>query len=84
VRAALALLLALLPLCAAAQTYKCKDKSGGITYSSETCEKQGLKDAGPVRERLTTMPQQPLPTVKRSPNRDAEKKKDPERAEGTK
>ena len=40
----------------AADSYKCKDARGGIVYSNETCEKQGLRDAGPVRERLTTMP----------------------------
>lgn len=41
---------------AAADAYKCKDARGGIVYSNETCEKQGLVDGGPVRERLTTMP----------------------------
>src|SRR5438105_4846277 len=40
-----------------AETYKCTDKRGAITYSNEKCEKQGLQDAGPVRERLTTMPE---------------------------
>ncbi len=60
-------LLALLPFCAAAQTYKCKDQAGAITYSNEACEKQGLKDAGKVRERLTTMQNEPLPVRKLSP-----------------
>lgn len=40
----------------AAESYKCKDARGGILYSNETCEKQGLVDAGPVRERLMTVP----------------------------
>jgi hypothetical protein len=55
-----ALACSLLTLCAApaqaADSYKCKDARGGIVNSNETCEKQGLMDAGPVRERLTTMP----------------------------
>ncbi|MGE5639523.1 MAG: DUF4124 domain-containing protein [Clostridia bacterium] len=67
-------LLAVLPLCASAQTYKCKDGAGAVTYSNEACEKQGLKDAGKVRERLTTMQSEPLPVKKLSPPREPEKK----------
>jgi hypothetical protein len=78
------LLLALLPVCAAAQTYKCKDQGGAITYSNEACEKQGLKDAGKVRERLTTMQNEPLPVKKLSPpkeppEKNAAEKKDAEK-----
>ncbi len=78
------LLLALLPLCAASQTYKCKDQAGSVTYSNETCEKQGLKDAGKVRERLTTMQNEPLPVKKLSPpkelpEKNAAEKKDAEK-----
>lgn len=40
----------------AQETFKCRDKAGGVVYSNERCEKQGLRDGGPVRERLTTMP----------------------------
>ena len=41
----------------AAQTmYKCTNAQGRITYSNEICEKQGLKDAGKVADRVTTMP----------------------------
>ena len=64
------MLAALLPFGAAAQTYKCKDQVGAVTYSNEACEKQGLKDAGKVRERLTTMQNQPLPVRKLSPPKD--------------
>ena len=39
-----------------AQTFKCMDARERITYSNERCEKQGLKDAGAVRERLTVLP----------------------------
>ncbi len=58
---------------AAAQTmYKCLDGNRRVTYSNETCAKQGLTDAGQVADRVTTMPftQPPkpaagaLPTVK--------------------
>ncbi len=43
---------------AMAQTimYKCTDAQKRITYSNETCEKQGLKDAGTVADRVTSMP----------------------------
>jgi hypothetical protein len=36
--------------------YKCTDAQKRITYSNEACEKQGLKDAGPVAERVTSVP----------------------------
>ena len=36
--------------------YKCTDANKRITYANETCEKQGLKDAGPVADRVTSMP----------------------------
>ncbi len=78
-------LFAILALCsagAAAQTtmYKCTDAQGRITYSNEACDKQGLKDAGPVPDRVTTMPSDAasLPTLKLKPPvempKDAEKK----------
>jgi len=57
-RVILALLFALWSAAAAAQTvmYKCTDAQKRITYSNEACEKQGLKDAGPVADRVTSMP----------------------------
>ena len=55
----------------AAQTmYKCVDEQRRITYSNITCEKQGLKDGGPVADRTTSMPfTEPAkpPTVKLTP-----------------
>ena len=49
-----------------AQTmYKCVDAQQRVTYSNIPCEKQDLKDAGPVVDRSTTMPfvpaQKPAP-----------------------
>jgi hypothetical protein len=56
-RVAWFLFLSLWGAAAAGQTmYKCTDAHRRITYSNETCEKQGLKDAGPVADRVTSMP----------------------------
>jgi hypothetical protein len=41
---------------AAPITYKCMDERRQVTYSNITCEKQGLRDAGPVADRTTSMP----------------------------
>ena len=61
-RVAWLLVLLLWSAAGAAQTmYKCTDAQRRITYSNEACEKQGLKDAGPVAERTTTMPFTPPP-----------------------
>lgn len=76
----LAALLAFAPLVAAAQTYKCTDPRGAVTYSNESCEKQGLKDAGKVRERLTTM-KSDLPVRKLSPKKEPEKEPGKKEAE---
>ena len=74
----------LLTICAApaqaADSYKCKDARGGIVYSNETCEKQGLRDAGPVRERLTTMPAV-SPTGKPPPSKEEKKPEEKKRYE---
>ena len=56
-RGTLFLILTLWSAAGAAQTmYKCTDAQRRITYSNETCEKQGLKDAGRVADRVTSMP----------------------------
>ena len=57
-RVILVLLFPLWSAAAGAQTvmYKCTDAQKRITYSNEACEKQGLKDAGPVADRVTSMP----------------------------
>jgi hypothetical protein len=55
-----ALLYALLSLAAfnanAAGLNKCADGAGRLTYTSETCEKEGLKSAGAIRDRVTILP----------------------------
>ena len=56
-RGALFAILALWAAASAAQTmYKCTDAQRRITYSNEACEKQGLKDAGKIADRVTSMP----------------------------
>lgn len=45
----------------AAQTYKCTNEFGKITYSGKKCSELGLKDAGEVKDRLNINPA--LPTV---------------------
>jgi uncharacterized protein DUF4124 len=55
-RAGILLLCLWAPVCAAQTMYKCTDSQRRITYSNEACEKQGLKDAGPVVDRTTSMP----------------------------
>jgi len=44
------------PVGAAQTTYKCTDAQQRVTYSSEPCEKLGLKNAGPIPDRVTSMP----------------------------
>lgn len=56
-RAAFLAILMLWTAHAAAQTtYKCTDAQRRVTYSNEACEKQGLRDAGPIADRVTSMP----------------------------
>ncbi len=78
-RSALPLLLfwATIAVGAETQTYKCRDAGGNLTYSNQTCEKQGLKDAGPVRERLMTVPSPKA--AKRKPVARQAEKKEPEK-----
>jgi hypothetical protein len=40
----------------AAQTFKCTNAAGKITYSSMKCSELGLKDAGEVKDRLNVNP----------------------------
>jgi hypothetical protein len=40
----------------AAQTFKCADAAGKITYSGKKCSELGLKDAGEVKDRLNINP----------------------------
>jgi hypothetical protein len=57
----------LLPGTAAAQTFKCTDKAGKVTYSSTKCGELGLKDAGEVPDRINVNPayQPPAATPRR-------------------
>ncbi len=52
----------------AAELSKCLDRTGHVTYSNERCEAQGLKSAGPIRDRTTVMP---APVTRRDAARDA-------------
>ena len=40
----------------AAQTFRCTNAAGKITYSSMKCSELGLKDAGEVKDRLNVEP----------------------------
>ena len=40
----------------AAQTFKCTNATGKITYSGTKCSELGLKDAGEVKDRLNVNP----------------------------
>jgi hypothetical protein len=56
-RGTLFAILALWSAAGAVQTmYKCTDAQRRITYSNESCEKQGLTEAGKVEDRVTTIP----------------------------
>jgi hypothetical protein len=47
-----------------AQTFKCVDALGKITYSGKQCSDLGLKDAGEVKDRLNV---QPVPPAYKAP-----------------
>ena len=55
------LLFSWVPVCTAQTMYKCTDARQRVTYSNESCEKLGLKYAGPVADRTTSMPFVPPP-----------------------
>jgi hypothetical protein len=49
----------------AAQTFKCTNAAGKITYSGTKCSELGLKDAGEVKDRLNVNPAyQPQPPAR--------------------
>ncbi|MEA3192537.1 MAG: hypothetical protein QOD26_870 [Betaproteobacteria bacterium] len=52
---------------AAAQTFKCTDAAGKVTYASSRCAELGLKDAGEVKERIQVTPAPPQPAPRPSP-----------------
>jgi hypothetical protein len=76
-RAAILVLLSLWSVAGLAQTtmYKCTDAQKRITYSNEACEKLGLKDAGTVADRVTSMPftEPPKPAARKDAPKDAPK-----------
>jgi hypothetical protein len=57
---------------AAAQTFKCTDAAGKISYSGTECSALGLKDAGEVKDRLQITPAPPAPTPSRTSPQSAE------------
>ncbi len=50
----------------AAQTFKCTNAAGKITYSGTNCSELGLKDAGEVKDRLNVNPayRPPAPEIR--------------------
>lgn len=67
----------------AAQTFKCTDANGRITYSGKKCSELGLKDAGEVKDRLNINPAyQPTPPAQgerpRSPSAPAPEARTPD------
>jgi hypothetical protein len=52
---------------AAAQTYKCANAAGKVTYSSTQCSDLGLKDAGEVRNQLNVSPAQKVAPIRPAP-----------------
>ena len=59
-----------------AQTFKCRDEFGKITYSGKKCSDLGLKDAGEVKDKLNINPALPpaspsAPAARSSDNKPA-------------
>lgn len=52
---------------AGAQTFKCRDASGKITYSSQACTDIGLKSAGEVRDQINVSPGYKAPVPPKPP-----------------
>ena len=57
-RTAIAAMALLFCTGAIAQTYKCTNAAGKVTYSSTQCSDLGLKDAGEVRNQINVSPAQ--------------------------
>ena len=53
----------------AAQTFKCTDAAGKITYSGKRCSELGLKDAGEVKDRININPAYRPPAQSEKPRR---------------
>ena len=52
---------------ASAQTYKCLDAAGKVTYSSTDCAALGLRDGGEVRDKLNLSPAQKVSPPQAAP-----------------
>lgn len=63
---------------AAAQTFKCVNAAGKVTYTGAACAHLGLKDAGEVRDQLNVSPAQPVLPPQAAP--DPAPAQDPARA----
>ena len=63
----------------AGEAYKCRDSAGRITYSSQSCEKEGLQPAGQVRDRVMVVPayKPPAAPARNPAKRDEEAVKPP-------
>jgi hypothetical protein len=61
---------------AAAQTFKCTDKAGKISYTNRPCNQLGLKDGGEVRDMIQITPAPPASTY-RPPSRQTPVADDP-------
>ena len=58
----------------AAQTYKCVNDLGKITYSGKKCSDLGLKDAGEVKDRLNINPALPTASPSATPGRSTDER----------
>src|SRR5215831_3629923 len=56
IKLTLASFVLLVPCTLTAQTYKCTDANGRITYSGKICSDLGLKDAGEVKGQIQMTP----------------------------
>jgi hypothetical protein len=56
----------------AAGLNKCSDAFGRMTYTSLSCEKEGLAPAGAIRDRVTVLPisTAPVATPRHAPKKD--------------
>jgi hypothetical protein len=52
---------------AGAQTFKCRDAAGKITYSSQDCAGIGLKSAGEVHDKINVSPGYKAPVPPKPP-----------------
>ena len=75
-RALLPALLFLAATCVQASGLnKCSDAFGRVTYTSETCAKEGLNPAGAIRDRVTVLPTSSTtqPVRKEAPKKEDER-----------